>query len=254
MMSVPSIFRVFLIALLACSIPAHPQSSSPTHEPAATGMYQLPPETQGDLYMARRQYVAAINAYSHAPLLSSLTWTKIGVAYHHLFAFDEAMKDYQQALRLDSHNADAYNNIGAVYHSKHEYASAAKYYKKALKYAPRSASIYCNLGTTYFAARKYKDAERAYGHAFAIDPSAFQHNANMTVDAGSTREERIAQNYYLARTFARAGQHAQALQYLRKALEEGFHDKRKLDGEQDFAVLRNTLEFKQLMAQQTLAQ
>ena len=154
---------------------AHVDQASTPASPAAprvSYMYELSPEMQGDLYMARREYVAAIGAYQHAQLQKSLTWTKIGVAYHHLFAMDEAMKAYQMALRLDSHNADALNNIGAVYHAKHEYGNATKYYKKALKYNPQSAAIYCNMGTTYFAAHKYKDAEKAYGHAFAIDPSA----------------------------------------------------------------------------------
>ena len=229
----------------------HTMSGAPT-EPSVSYLYQLPPETQGDLLMARKQYVAAIDAYRHGRLLSPVLWVKIGVAYHHMFAFDEAMKDYQAALRLDSHNSDALNNIGAIYHGKREYGNAAKYYKKALRYAPKSAAIYCNLGTTYFASGKYKEAEKAYGHAFALDPKAFQHDSNATVDSVSSREERIAQHYYLARTFARAGQDAQAIEYLRKALDEGFRDKRKLAGEQDFSMLRNTMEFKQLMAQQSL--
>jgi len=234
---------------------AHVDQASTPASPAAprvSYMYELSPEMQGDLYMARREYVSAIGAYQHAELQKSLTWTKIGVAYHHLFAMDEAMKAYQMALRLDSHNADALNNIGAVYHAKRDYRAAAKYYKKALKYKPRSAAVYCNLGTTYFADHKYKDAEKAYGHAFALDPNAFNHDANASIDEGSTKEERIAQNYYLARAFARAGQRDQALFYLRKAFDEGFHDRRKLKEEQDFAMLRTTLEFKQLMAEQKL--
>jgi tetratricopeptide (TPR) repeat protein len=234
---------------------AHVDQASTPASPAAprvSYMYQLSPEMQGDLYMARREYVAAIGAYQHGQLQKSLTWTKIGVAYHHLFALDEAMKAYQMALRLDSHNADALNNVGAVYHGKHEYKKAAKSYKKALKYNPRSAAVYCNLGTTYFADHKYKDAEKAYGHAFAIDPNAFNHDTNASIDEGSTKEVRIAQNYYLARAFARAGQREQALFYLRKAFGEGFHDRRRLKEEQDFAMLRTTLEFKQLMAEQKL--
>jgi tetratricopeptide (TPR) repeat protein len=234
---------------------AHVDQASTPASPAAprvSYMYQLSPEMQGDLYMARREYVAAIGAYQHGQLQKSLTWTKIGVAYHHLFALDEAMKAYQMALRLDSHNADALNNVGAVYHGKHEYKKAAKSYKRALKYNPRSAAVYCNLGTTYFADHKYKDAEKAYGHAFAIDPNAFNHDTNASIDEGSTKEVRIAQNYYLARAFARAGQREQALFYLRKAFGEGFHDRRRLKEEQDFAMLRTTLEFKQLMAEQKL--
>jgi len=257
MMSIPSIFGLSLLILLTCcaaaQTPASPSAyTAGASQPIVSSMYQLSPEEQGDLYMARRQYVAAIEAYRHAPLLSSRVWTKIGVAYHHLFALDEAMKDYQQALRLDPHNADALNNIGAAFHGKRDYGSATKYYKKALKYAPGNASIYCNLGVAYFANHKYRDAEKAYGHAFALDPNAFDHDPTATIDTGASREERIAQHYYLARTFARVGQQAQALQYLRKAIDEGFRDKHKLDGEQDFATLRTTIEFKQLMAQQIL--
>ena len=230
------------------------QANTPTSPaaPRVSYMYQLSPGQQGDLYMARREYVSAIQAYQHAELQKSITWTKIGVAYHHLFAMDEAMKAYQMAIRIDSHNADALNNVGAVYHAKRDYKKAAKYYKKALKYKPRSAAVYCNLGTTYFADHKYKDAEKAYERAFAIDPNAFNHDTNASIDEGSTKEERIAQNYYLARAFARAGQRDQALLYLRKAFDEGFHDRRKLNDERDFAMLRTTLEFKQLVAEQKL--
>ena len=55
-----------------------------------------------------------------------------------------------------------------------------------------------------------------------------------------------------SRAFARAGQRDQALLYLRKAFDEGFHDRKKLQGEQDFAMLRTTIEFKQLIAEQKL--
>ena len=234
---------------------AHVQPTSVPESPGAprvSYMYELSPEMRGDLYMARKQYVAAIGAYQHAQLTKPVVWTKIGVAYHHLFAMDEALKAYKMALSLDSHNADALNNMGAVYHAKREYRQASKFYKKALKYNPRSATIYCNLGTTYFADHKYKDAEKAYNHAFAIDPNAFNHDNNSAIDEGSTKEERIAQNYYLARAFARAGQRDQALFYLRKAFDEGFRDRKKLQAEQDFAMLRTTIEFKQLVAEQKL--
>src|SRR6201993_5233269 len=245
----------FMPAAIQAPQTAHvDQASTPASlaAPRVCYMYELSPEMQVDLYMARRDYVAAIGAYQHAQLQKSLTWTKIGVAYHHLFAMDEAMKAYQMAIRIDSHNADALNNVGAVYHAKHDYKKAAKYYKKALKYNPHSAAVYCNLGTTYFADHKYKDAEKAYEHAFAIDPNAFNHDTNASIDEGSTKEERIAQNYYLARAFARAGQREQALMYLRKAFNEGFRDSRKLKDERDFAMLRTTLEFKQLIAEQKL--
>jgi hypothetical protein len=44
------------------------------------------------------------------------------------------------------------------------------------------------------------------------------------------------------------GRNELALQYLRKALEEGFKDKKGLDQEPDFASLKDLPEFKELVA------
>jgi Tfp pilus assembly protein PilF len=118
-MSVPSnlltCLALFCLAPLA-SAQQTDASYARSSAPAGAYMYQLSPEAQGDLYVARRQYIAAVEAYRHAPLMSARTWVKIGVAYHHLFAMDEALKAYQMAIRLDPHYSDALNNIGAVYH------------------------------------------------------------------------------------------------------------------------------------------
>jgi hypothetical protein len=40
------------------------------------------------------------------------------------------------------------------------------------------------------------------------------------------------------------------LQYLRKALEEGFKEKKTLDQEPDFATLKDLPEFKELLARE----
>ena len=43
----------------------------------------------------------------------------------------------------------------------------------------------------------------------------------------------------------------EALSYLRKALEAGFKDRKQLMKDKEFAVLRSTPEFHQLMLEQT---
>jgi len=52
----------------------------------------------------------------------------------------------------------------------------------------------------------------------------------------------------MARIYAKAGKNELALQYLRKSLEEGFTDREKISREPEFAALRETAEFKDLMA------
>jgi tetratricopeptide (TPR) repeat protein len=120
----------------------------------------LSPEIEGDLLMVHRSYAAAIEAYQRQTQRSAVLANKIGVAYHHLFALDQARKYYQQALAMNPHYADALNNLAAVYHGQHDYKQAERTYKQALKYSPNAAITYCNLGTSYFADEKYKPGWR----------------------------------------------------------------------------------------------
>ena len=201
--------------------------------------------------MAHGSYAAAIRAYRQAPLTSPAVWDKMGVAYHHLFAFDEARKAYQTALTLDPHYADALNNLAAIYHGQREYKRAERTYKRALKYAPNSAVTYLNLGTAYFAQSRYKQGTKAYQRALAIDPDVLN-SGQVAVEEGISRQQLVATNYYLARTCAAAGKIEQALTYLRKAFNEGFNDRKQLMGDKEFAALRTTPEFQQLLVEEHL--
>jgi len=59
--------------------------------------------------------------------------------------------------------------------------------------------------------------------------------------------ERGKFHYYLAHTYALAGRSDLALQYIRKALEEGFADRKKFMQDPEFASLRDSPEFKELL-------
>jgi tetratricopeptide (TPR) repeat protein len=206
-------------------------------------------EKQGDLLMVRGNYAAAIDAYQQAWPRSAMIWNKVGLAYHHLFALDEAMKDYQLALTLDPHYAEAYNNLGAVYYGKHEFSLAAKEYKRSLKYHP-SAVTYCNLGTLYFAESKPKKGIRAYHSALELDPHVFNPNQLGSVEEAASREQRMAMAFYLAKVYASEGRYDDALNCLRKALSNGFNDRKQLMGDKELASLRKLPEFHQLMIEE----
>jgi tetratricopeptide (TPR) repeat protein len=212
----------------------------------------LSPEQQGDLLMARGSYAAAIDAYQHASLRSATVWNKMGMAYHHLFAFEEARKHYQTALVLNPRYPEALNNLAAVYHTEHNYKRAEGIYKQALKYAPNSAVTYCNLGTAYFTDHKYKQGAKAYQKALALDPNVFDISRNQMVEDGSSRSQLILVYYNLAKAYATVGKNENALTYLRKALDAGYKDRRHLMEDKEFAELRKTPEFHQLLVDQHL--
>ncbi len=210
----------------------------------------IPPEAQGDHLMASGNYVAAIAAYQQSSLRSAATWNKIGVAYHHLFALDEARKNYKMALTLDPRYADALNNLAAVYHGEGKYKKAEKTYRSALRYGPNSAVTYRNLGTAYFSEGNYKEGAKAYQKALELNPNSFDTDQTEVMEEKVSRRQRVAINYCLAKAYAMAGQNQQALAYLRKALDGGFNNRRLLMEDKEFAQLRGTPEFQQLLAAQ----
>lgn len=220
--------------------------SSPVPERPA-----LSPEMRGDIYMARKMYREAAEMYRTMPEDSALAMNKIGIAYHQMLEFPAAKKYYERSVKLNRNYAEAVNNLGTVYYAQKSYRRAIGYYKRALKINPASASVLSNLGTAYFARKKYDIAFKTYQEALSIDPEVFEHRgaAGVILQERSV-EERAKFHFYLAKTYAQAGQHDRALLYLRKAIEEGFRDRDKMKGDPEFANMREIPEFQELLVYQ----
>lgn len=209
----------------------------------------LTPEQRGDLYMARKQYREAADTYRENAHNSAVMWDKVGVAYHQLGDLRDARKSYEHAIRLDKKYADAINNVGTIFYAEKKYRSAISRYNRALQFAPDSASIWSNLGTAWYARGKFDLMNQAYLKALQLDPDVFEKNNSVgtrMIDRGVADKARY--HFELARLYAGTGKNELALQYLRKALEEGFKEKDKLQQAKEFSTLRETQEFKDLMS------
>lgn len=225
---------------------AHPENLSTPPKPAAP--VPLSSEMRGDIFMARKMYREAIEAYRESLPHSAVLENKIGIAYHQMLLLDKAKKQYERSIKLNPSYSEAINNLGAIYYAKKSYRKAVKYYKKALKITPASASIYSNLGTAYFARKKYEDAFAAYQKALELDPEVFEHRStNGVLLQERSVQERAKFHFYLAKTYAKAGNAERALLYMRKAIEEGFKDRNRFAEEPEFAPLRALPEFQQLL-------
>lgn len=209
----------------------------------------LTPEMRGDILMARKMYREAVETYAEGAKDSAVLANKTGIAYHQLLELDLARKNYERALKMQPAYAEAINNLGTVFYAKKNYRKAVGLYKKALHLTPNSASIYSNLGTAHFARKKYKDALEAYQQALALDPEVFEHRSSHGVLLQERSvEERAKFHFYLAKTYAKAGQFERALMYMRKSLEEGFKEREKYRDDPEFAMLQDNPEFQQLLA------
>lgn len=241
-----------MVTSLLCAIPGFRlQAESVPQNATSAALEAMPPEERGDLFIARGQYMQAIDAYRQVSPMTAVVWNKLGIAWHHLSAVDEAKRDYERALFIRPNYPEAINNLGAAYFEQKNYKKAIKLYRHALQLMPSSAVIAANLGTAYFARGKYKPGIAAYHTAFELDPAVFTENS-VTIRGSTDPHDRAQEDYCLAELFAQSGMRENAIEYLRKAFDEGFHDRNRLMQDAVFAQLRKTSEFAHLMADQRL--
>lgn len=209
------------------------------------------PEMRGDIYMARKMFREAAEAYKEGDPADKVLVNKTGIAYHQQLQLDTAKKFYDRAIKIDPKYPEALNNLGTIYYAKKSYRRAVAQYKRAIALSPRSASIFSNLGTAYFARKNYDEALKAYETALTLDPEVFEHRGSAGVLLQERAiEDRARFHYYQAKLYAKQGQTERALLCLRKALEEGLKDRDKITDEPDFAKLRETPEFREIMLYQ----
>jgi tetratricopeptide (TPR) repeat protein len=209
----------------------------------------LTPEMRGDIFMAEKKFREAAEMYQENSKGSAVMLNKTGIAYHQMLQLNVAEKYYRMSLRVDPKYSEAVNNLGTIYYAKKSYRRAINQYKKALRINPESGSIWSNLAMGYFSRNDEVHAQEALQMALKLDPEVFEHRSTQGVLLQERSVgERSKFHYYLAHTYAKAGQIDLAMQYIRKALEEGFKERKKIQEDPAFAEMRELPEFKELMA------
>jgi len=223
-----------------------PQAASPAQRSSAS---QVTPEIRGDIFMARKMYREAAEAYKEGAKDSAVLLNKTGIAYHQMLDLTTAEKYYRLSVRANPHYPEAINNLGTIYYARKSYRRAVNEYKRALRINPQSASVLSNLGTGYFARKDYKRAAEAWQEALAIDPEVFESRGTQGVLLQERSvEERGKFHYMMAEEYAKKGMNDRALQYIRKALEEGFKERKKIAEDPAFVAIKDLPEFKELLA------
>jgi len=209
-------------------------------------------EQRGDDLRAQKAYLDALDYYEAALKQKSadgLLWNKIGITNLQLQRFKDARKDFERALKLDRTMADARNNLAVTFYEMRSYGRAIKEYKRAIVMRPDVASYYSNMGAAYFSRKQFPEAVLAYGKALQLDPDVLERTSRAGVTAQlPSPEDRAHYDYEVAKLYAKMGIADRSLEYLRKAMEEGY---KGIDGvykDGEFATLRKDPRFAQLMA------
>ena len=118
----------------------------------------------------------------------------------------------------------------------------------------RSASFYSNLGAALFAKKEFEPAVKAYQQAMQLDPDVFRTKFAGGVQAQlPSPDDRAHYDYTVARLYAKMGFSDRSLEYLRKAMEEGYKDFKNVYKDEEFAELRKDKRFTELVAMKTAA-
>ena len=234
------------------SSPAVRRAEAPPSDGAPTSL-----EERGDVLRSEKSYLDALDYYRAAlaknPNNAAL-YNKIGINELQMGRFNDARKDFERAIKADRQLADAHNNLGVIFYLQKKYGAAIKRYEDAIKLREDSASFYSNLGAAYFSKKDYVKASVSYNQALQLDPEIFQRTSHSGVLAQMSSPGDRAHFYYvLARLYAHSGITDRSLQYLRRAMEEGYKGIDDVYKDAEFAGLRKDPRFTELMAARPVA-
>jgi len=93
-----------------------------------------------------------------------------GVTYHNEGRLDEAIREYQAALRVNPNYAETHYNLGLAYRQQGRLDEAIHEYEAALRINPDDVESHLNLGMAYGEQGRLNDAIRECQVALRINP------------------------------------------------------------------------------------
>jgi len=223
-----------------------------TIDPPAPDATAADLETRAEQLRAVKLYLDALDYYRAAlakkPNSASLL-NKIGITELMMQRYREAKKSFDQSIKVDRKFADAYNNRGVVLYEERKYGAAVKEYRRAIAIDGTSASFFSNLGAALFSKKEFEPAVVAYQRAVELDPDVFERTSRAGVQAQlPSPGDRARYDYTVAKLYAKMGYSERSLEYLKKALEEGYKDFNNVYKDVEFAGLRKDKRFAEMMA------
>lgn len=96
---------------------------------------------------------------------------RIGKIYHQLRMLDEAIDEYQKALRLSPNFADIITQLGIALRDKGKFDEAIAQFNRAKESNARYIPARLHLGITYYSQGFYGLAEKEWREALVFDPN-----------------------------------------------------------------------------------
>src|SRR6266446_2976449 len=105
---------------------------------------------------------AIIQAGQETPKQLAFALANRGYAYRNKCDYDRAIRDHDQAIKLDPNNALAFVDRGSAYAGKREYDRAIRDFDEAIRLDPNLALAFNGRGAAYYDKRDYDRAIQDY--------------------------------------------------------------------------------------------
>jgi len=122
--------------------------------------------SQGKLEEAIAEYNEAIRL---EPYLAP-AYINRGIVYARLGQHQRAIQDFDEAIRLDPQYAEAYYSRGLAYARLGQYQDAIQDYDEAIALNPQYTLAYNNRGTAYISLGQFQRAIQDFDEAIALNP------------------------------------------------------------------------------------
>ena len=152
-------------------------------------------------------FIAALSIQKSAK--TAQQWFDEGSAFYNQKKYEDALKAYEEAIRLNPQHANAYFRKGDTLDELGRSEEAVRMYDEAIRLNPNDANIYYYKGIALQNLKRFDDAVRAYDEAIRLNPSyatAYLNKGNALSDLKKYEEAvrayeqaiRLNPNYALA--------------------------------------------------------
>jgi tetratricopeptide (TPR) repeat protein len=119
----------------------------------------------------------------------------LGAALAKKGQIDEAIRQYQEAIRLRRDHAEAHNNLGVALEEKGRFDEAISQYQQAIRLKPDYAEAHYNLGAALGKKGQFDEAIRQFQEAIRLTPdyADYHYNLGLALAKKSQIDEAIRQ-------------------------------------------------------------
>jgi len=133
-----------------------------------------------------------------APAPNPLALNNLGLAleYSEPERLDEAMEQFQEAVRVDPEYYPAWNNLGAALYRQERYAEALPYVQNSIQIDPSYAPAHHNLGMLLEKFGQSDQAILSYQNALAIKPDNAESHNSLAISLNSVGRRTEAMHHF----------------------------------------------------------